>query len=299
MNALEFLHIFKKKPKQSYPLEKILGLGDIAEFFLRNSIKDEHRAIIGIEPRSIEQWFKGKNNKSTLEVLWPDVENCSTEHLSWEIEHKLSRDKKFLNDMALSLGVVLNNNEVVKSYFAWAIAEQWKAIGKGRGEAKKSFKLFYAQKVEYEELRRSGNFGNDSDGFFIQELYKAYGDAEKIQNFDKKDCDVSKVYSKDCKQRVSDFFAAEDYRRSVVGLHGDLFSQLKDKIYERVEPTASMEYKNGYQRMLKVMDKSMECQVSQSYFNDKDNPVEEKEKKGVCHHLVNDNRLVWVPKKDD
>ncbi len=299
LRALDFIKIFKKKKNQPYPLEDILGLGDIAKFFLEHSISEEHFDIIGIAPRSIEPWFKGINNKSTLDVLWPDVAKCNIEHLSLKIEGVLSRDAELLNNMATSLGICPKYGELKKSYFAWAIAEQWKALGEGRGEAKKVIGEYYESKEEYEALRRSGDFGDASEGTFVKELYRAYGDAEKNPHFNANDCNASDIYSMDYKQRLEDFFAAEDYRRDILGLHGEMFGNFKRKIYQTVEAIARIEHKDGYQRMLKVMDRSLDCQFSNRYFNDIDDPRIEMRKKGACHHLVNDGKLIWVRRKSE
>lgn len=76
-------------------------------------------------------------------------------------------------------------------------------------------------------------------------------------------------------------------------LPADSFSELKNECYESVSPTVSMDHKNGYQRYLKV---SEQASISSYDAHPLHHVINTKDKKGLCHHLVNDGMIEWVEK---
>lgn len=133
---------------------------------------------------------------------------------------------------------------------------------------------------------------------YIEELYKAYGDAESKTGFCKDDLKNFPDYAEDLKDRRIDFYAAESVRRSVLELSEDAlknqFEVLKDETYAGIKDVARMQHKDGYEHMLNVMAQAVSVEArayilaSSPYWNN--NAI----KKGVCHHLVNDKKLKWV-----
>ena len=137
---------------------------------------------------------------------------------------------------------------------------------------------------------------------YIEELYKAYGDAENIVPFSKDDLLSYPDYAEDLDERRVDYYAAESIRRGVQELKAphltDQFKVLKDSTYDGVKDTERKMYPDGYERMLAVMEQSVKVPVSNYLLGASPYWISERIKKGVCHHLVNDGKLNWVKAKN-
>lgn len=134
---------------------------------------------------------------------------------------------------------------------------------------------------------------------YINELFLAYGEAEQIDNFSEKHLTDCPEYHEDLKDRRIDYFAAETIRRAVQEIDAtNQFDILKEETLSGVKDTMRKRHENGYERMLSVMETAAQLPTPQSYFlGISSSWINAKIKKGVCHHLVNDNKLKWVKKK--
>lgn len=134
---------------------------------------------------------------------------------------------------------------------------------------------------------------------YIHELFLAYGDAEQINDFSEDHLVNFSDYQEDLQDRRIDYFAAETIQRSVLEIDvRNQFDILKEETLSGVKDTMKKRHDNGYERMLSVMEMAAQLPTPQSYFlGISSNWISSKIKKGVCHHLVNDNKLKWVKKK--
>lgn len=136
---------------------------------------------------------------------------------------------------------------------------------------------------------------------YIGELFLAYGDAEGIDFFSVDDLSSFPDYSEDLGDRRIDFYAAEAIRRSVLELKGSSltgqFDVLKDETYNGVKDTAKRKHPNGYDHMLAIMEQAVIAPVTNYILSASPYWISATIKKGVCHHLVNDGKLVWVRRK--
>ena len=136
---------------------------------------------------------------------------------------------------------------------------------------------------------------------YIKELYKAYGDAEGINSFSEKDLSSYPEYAEDLDDRRIDYYAAESVRRGVLELKGNnligQFEVLKNETLDGVKDTANRTHLNGYEHMLAVMEQSINVPISNYILCASPYWINGKIKKGVCHHLVNDGKLVWIKKR--
>lgn len=141
---------------------------------------------------------------------------------------------------------------------------------------------------------------NEEQGY-INELYNAYGDAENVSPFAKKDLTSYPDYEEDLLDRRIDFYAADTIRRGVMELgRGGLSNQfdvLKGETYDGVKDTERRTHPDGYQRMLAVMEQAVNAPLKDYLLSESPYWISGKIKKGVCHHLVNDGKLRWVKKK--
>ena len=136
---------------------------------------------------------------------------------------------------------------------------------------------------------------------YISELYLAYGDAEDMDSFSGKDLSSFPDYAEDLDDRRVDFYAAETIRRGVMELgSGSLANQfdvLKDETFAGVKDTAKRTHPNGFEHMLAVMEQAVVTPVTNYLLSTSPYWISGKIKKGVCHHLVNDDKLTWVRRR--
>jgi len=69
------------------------------------------------------------------------------------------------------------------------------------------------------------------------------------------------------------------------------FKDLKDECYEAISATASMKYSDGYARYLKTLEQSVQVSYHSHPLN---LYMKNQDKKGLCHHLANDDILKWT-----
>lgn len=135
---------------------------------------------------------------------------------------------------------------------------------------------------------------------YISELYAAYGDKEGIANFKAGHLPQYSEYDEDIKERRIDYFAAESIRRGVSelysGEYASQFDALKEETFNGIKNTARKTFSNGYDRMLCVMEQAVLIEVKKYLLSRSPNWINNRVKMGVCHFLVNDNRLRWVKK---
>ncbi len=137
---------------------------------------------------------------------------------------------------------------------------------------------------------------------YIEELYRAYGDAEGMPSFSASDFATYPNYSTDLDDRRIDFYAAVTIQRGVLELgDGSLSNQfdvLKSETLDGVKDTAKRKQDNGYECMLAVMEQAASLPVTNYVLSASPYWISGKIKKGVCHHLVNDGKLRWVRRKN-
>jgi hypothetical protein len=137
---------------------------------------------------------------------------------------------------------------------------------------------------------------------YISELYAAYGDREGVVDFGEEHLLQygDGEYDDDIKDRRIDYFAAESIRRGVSelysGKYANQFELLKDETLDGIKNTARKTFPNGFERMLGVMEQAALIQVKRYILSQSPNWISNRIKMGVCHFLVNDNKLKWVKK---
>lgn len=140
----------------------------------------------------------------------------------------------------------------------------------------------------------------DEEMIYIGELYKAYSDEAGCE-INRDNIKDYADYEDDLSERRIHYFAAESIRRSLEELDIDeldgQFEVLKKETLTGVKDTWRRHHENGYQRMLAVMDKAVEVQVTSYILSTAPNWISNDIRKGVCHFLVKDGALYWVKKR--
>ena len=71
----------------------------------------------------------------------------------------------------------------------------------------------------------------------------------------------------------------------------DCYKELLDECYETISPVVISEHKDGYARYLKVSAQAAGTNYSSHPLH---HYIKVQDKKGLCHHLVNEKKVKWV-----
>lgn len=107
------------------------------------------------------------------------------------------------------------------------------------------------------------------------------------------------MYKRHFAEQRKAYYSAESVHRSVREVFADgeqQFSALKDDAYDGIEPTYYDDnYATGYDRLRAVLEKITSTTLTKSALVNIVGLISNLEKKGVCHMLVNDERIrSWV-----
>lgn len=128
---------------------------------------------------------------------------------------------------------------------------------------------------------------------YTSELLLAFGDAEKK--------DVSNTNIADYPEYEKEYNSARRNYYSADGLEifsrdwlpNDSYKELLDECYETISPVVIGDHKDGYTRYLKVSAQAAGTNYSSHPLH---HYIKVQDKKGLCHHLVNEEKVKWVKK---
>lgn len=112
------------------------------------------------------------------------------------------------------------------------------------------------------------------------------------------------IYKRHFAEQRKAYYSAESVHRSVREVFADgeqQFSALKDDAYDGIEPTYYDDnYATGYDRLRAVLEKITSTTLTKSALVNIIGLISNLEKKGICHMLVNDERIrSWVVIDDE
>ena len=139
---------------------------------------------------------------------------------------------------------------------------------------------------------------------YINALCEVY--AEKISRVVTPDSldTLPTMYKKHFMEQRKAYYSAASVQRSVREVFADgeqQFCALKDDAFEGIEPTYYDDsYSTGYDRLRAVLEKITNTTLSKSTLINIAGLINNLEKKGICHMLVNDERIrSWVTIDDE
>lgn len=139
------------------------------------------------------------------------------------------------------------------------------------------------------------NEPSHEEGYFIDALMEAYGQAEGIEEFDLDRLDDFPKRKGDFNRNRECFYAAEEVRRGARDIYSDeendQFEVLKEEIRDGVDILYYSDYGSGVERMSHVLEAATRLPIEKSCLGRDTNWVGGKEKKGTCHFIVNDR--IW------
>lgn len=138
---------------------------------------------------------------------------------------------------------------------------------------------------------------SDQELRYINALFAAYSDESKT-DISKENIDNSLMkYKRNFSNQRKNFFSAETVNRFVRDgfLDGeDHFLELLDETYEGISETVWSEYDNGYQRLNETLKHVSNISLNGAILAQIPQLINNKVRKGICHILVNKNRIEWV-----
>lgn len=138
---------------------------------------------------------------------------------------------------------------------------------------------------------------------YVRELYRVYGQVSGQEYARPKDLDGEPNLRKNFNRQRKDYYLAETIHRELRDTirldEEEGFDLLKDEVYDGVITTCEKPYNSGLDRLTAVMEHATGVPLSNNLQDRMLDWVGPGEKKGVCHMLVNDNKLGWIEDGND
>jgi hypothetical protein len=126
---------------------------------------------------------------------------------------------------------------------------------------------------------------------YVAQLMEAYSDHLKAAVPNPEALTAAELREHFSRART-DFYMADSLNRFYRDqFPGGAFEHVMKQVYDGVVETALAEHANGYCRVVATTQQAVNVPLAGS---DYASYVEPGDKKGLCHHLANDNKLKWV-----
>lgn len=127
---------------------------------------------------------------------------------------------------------------------------------------------------------------------YVTQLLEAYGDNLKVGIPNVGALATFPDHAKHFQRARTDFFMAESLNRFYRDpFPPGAFEDVKKQVFDGVVETASADHACGYTRVRETVQEAMRVQLAQT---DHTPYVQPGDRKGLCHHLANDDKLRWV-----
>jgi hypothetical protein len=139
----------------------------------------------------------------------------------------------------------------------------------------------------------------DFEAGYISALCDAYAEALSRDSVSVDDIPtLPKKYRKNFYDQRKAYLSAESIQRSISEVYEDgenQFDILKGDAYDGIKTTYFDDYDNGYRRLLEVLKKISDVQLTKSKLSLIKNLIGNLERLGIVHILVNDKTIAsWV-----
>lgn len=134
------------------------------------------------------------------------------------------------------------------------------------------------------------------ENIYVEQLLKAYSDKLGKKVIDSKELSSMNI---DLKNHFNEsrnaFYCAEsllEFERDKLSIvEVSPFDELKDEIYTVVKTTLRLEHTNAYIKVLKTTESAIKNEYSSNALHGE---LKNEDKEGICHHLVNEEKIKWV-----
>ncbi|MEK5505717.1 ABC-three component system protein [Paenibacillus sp. FSL P4-0113] len=92
------------------------------------------------------------------------------------------------------------------------------------------------------------------------------------------------------------FYSAESLKRSIrdIFANEDHFGVLKSEMHSGIKDFMKSDFKDGYKKLIKTMHESTRVNLSVSIIDRELHFITNEDRKGICHHLANEDQINWV-----
>lgn len=130
---------------------------------------------------------------------------------------------------------------------------------------------------------------------YVDALMRVYGEIEGTCSIGSSNIDAYPNHQKHFKRQRTDYYAAEALRRGLRDAYDepddDQFRALEDEVYDGVIDTYECEYGSGMDRLRHTLKQSVQISADKCFATRDTSWIGNSEKKGMCHILVNDERI--------
>jgi hypothetical protein len=150
---------------------------------------------------------------------------------------------------------------------------------------------FGASFPERPETEKPPNEITSNEIMYTEELLRAFSEEEKAE-VTSDSLPKHTKYQEEFSSARRSFYSAENLELfSRDWLKNDSYNKLAEECYDAVSPVVNNEHKNGYKRYLATLTQAAAVNFSSHPLH---LYIEIKDKKGLCHQLVNSKKIRWV-----
>ncbi len=131
----------------------------------------------------------------------------------------------------------------------------------------------------------------DEELRYIKQLVKAYN-SDSLDNIENVQDIAGTKYDRHFNDTRKSFYKAEELRiLTRDNLPNEVFDNLKEDVYDGIINTYDDEHDNAFKKVKSVENEASKIVIDSNPLKKVCRPVD---KKGLCHHLVNDEKISWV-----
>ncbi|MCK9286314.1 MAG: hypothetical protein M0P29_01950 [Sphaerochaetaceae bacterium] len=133
---------------------------------------------------------------------------------------------------------------------------------------------------------------------YIKALFAAYAQATGMASVTKDNLyTLSERYRRNYSDQRENYYNAARVERSVREIfeNGEQeFGKIKEDAYDGVVDVCWNDFDDGFKRLLAVLKQVTQITLTKSFLTQIKDLINNSEKKGICHMLVNDGKIQWV-----
>lgn len=131
---------------------------------------------------------------------------------------------------------------------------------------------------------------------YVIELLKVYSEKNGTEDLTVEKLKQHAILFRHFTRQRKDYYSAETVRRFVrdTFTNSNQFDVLKEEVYNGIIDTCEKDYNDSYDRLTAVLEQVVAVSTAKSLLDSRLKCIGNDNKKGICHMLVNDQRIKWV-----
>jgi len=126
---------------------------------------------------------------------------------------------------------------------------------------------------------------------YVEQLVKAYN-SDTTDTIEKVEQVENSKYDRHFKDSRKSFYKAEELRALTRdNLTEQVFEDFKEDVYDGIINKSEEDFDNGYKKVKEVESEASKIIIDSNPLTETCRPAD---KKGVCHHLINDEKISWI-----